>query len=453
METVGAFAEQQQQMPPDLYEAYADHEVTLFGVTASIAQLKSMCPIPQDDPRMSMEAQNNFIVKAMNMAGSEVLPEHEQVFTATIEKLGIEPKFTVKPLAPEPAPVLEITQTLPDVSAEVLALDRVIPRPLVEEEVYIRQQEQTLDDVAVNLVKTDAVVTPSVIPEHDQQAVPITPEPELAISPLTSPSKAEVTVLDSIPRAEERPRLAADRAVEVVASVVAPEAIDKLPDFLITADEKVQTPLLDTIAVENNTNDVLPDDLAKAVYMEQPPQSQVEAFTEVLIAIEKLATDETSADQSLVGFDEQPELHEVFVAAQPIVQELHTAITEATPELQAATLPIMHEMMAISEALPSLDPITVEQVRERLVVLCEELFQQLDIPYDDEKIALFVDALVLQYAQSVEQTDEQLIDEGTHEMKHFTQSIANFINDQTPLHAALGMVALLRSAYNARAAA
>src|SRR6185437_5539665 len=94
---VGTHAEQLEVMAtqPDFLEAYADRELTVFGITGRLQDLAGMCPVDLSDPRVTLEAKNEFVVKVANESGMEIAPEHETYFSQVVEKQGQERKFTV----------------------------------------------------------------------------------------------------------------------------------------------------------------------------------------------------------------------------------------------------------------------------------------------------------------------------------------------------------------------
>lgn len=80
---------------PDLLEAFANREVTVFGITGTFKDLAGMCPVDLSNPSITLEAKNSFVVKAANEAGIAIEPEHEAVFTRITEQHGLERKFTI----------------------------------------------------------------------------------------------------------------------------------------------------------------------------------------------------------------------------------------------------------------------------------------------------------------------------------------------------------------------
>src|SRR5215469_12821336 len=94
---VGTHAEQLEAMiaQPDFLEVYADKELTVFGITGKLQDLAGMCPVNLSDPRVTLEAKNEFVIKVANESGMEIAPEHESYFSQVVEKHGQERKFTV----------------------------------------------------------------------------------------------------------------------------------------------------------------------------------------------------------------------------------------------------------------------------------------------------------------------------------------------------------------------
>jgi hypothetical protein len=93
---VGATIESPQFAPQvDLLEIFADREVSIFGITGTFRDLAAMCPIDLEDTRVTLEAKNEFVVKAANEAGLEVDQTFEGIFSRITEQRGLERKFTV----------------------------------------------------------------------------------------------------------------------------------------------------------------------------------------------------------------------------------------------------------------------------------------------------------------------------------------------------------------------
>jgi hypothetical protein len=87
--------EAEQAQPPDLLHEYEATELNLFGHQASLRDLYDMCPVDKNDPRMTPEAINTFVVNALNEAGAEIKAEHWQYFNHELSERGMEIKVTV----------------------------------------------------------------------------------------------------------------------------------------------------------------------------------------------------------------------------------------------------------------------------------------------------------------------------------------------------------------------
>jgi len=99
-----------EELPLDLLQELGEEQVTIFGITGSLQDLAKMCPVDLADPRVTPEARNVFVVKAMNEAGAVIAERYEKIFTSTLEGLGIERKIIVKPSEPEPSEEIRLVK-------------------------------------------------------------------------------------------------------------------------------------------------------------------------------------------------------------------------------------------------------------------------------------------------------------------------------------------------------
>lgn len=127
---VGTHAEQLKVMAtqPDFLEAYADRELTVFGITGRLQDLAGMCPVDLSDPRVTLEAKNEFVVKVANESGMEIAPEHETYFSQVVEKQGQERKFTVAATDQSHHPEQQPARQRPDAGSHAEA-SKVRARP------------------------------------------------------------------------------------------------------------------------------------------------------------------------------------------------------------------------------------------------------------------------------------------------------------------------------------
>lgn len=80
---------------PDLLGAYGEQIVTIHGISGSLKDLAGLCPIDPNDPRRTIEADNEFVVKVANEAGLAIAPEHEPLFSRVLEKHHLEQRITI----------------------------------------------------------------------------------------------------------------------------------------------------------------------------------------------------------------------------------------------------------------------------------------------------------------------------------------------------------------------
>jgi hypothetical protein len=79
---------------PAFLDIYGNTEVTIYGITGTLSELAALCTA--DDSTRTEEANNRFVIAAMNEAGAEILPEHESYFLEEIERKGLEPKIQIR---------------------------------------------------------------------------------------------------------------------------------------------------------------------------------------------------------------------------------------------------------------------------------------------------------------------------------------------------------------------
>jgi hypothetical protein len=91
----GAEPEEDAAEQPDLLGAYGEQIVTIHGISGSLKDLAGLCPVDPNDPRRTIEADNEFVVKVANEAGLAIAPEHEPLFSRVLEKHHLEQKITI----------------------------------------------------------------------------------------------------------------------------------------------------------------------------------------------------------------------------------------------------------------------------------------------------------------------------------------------------------------------
>src|SRR5579859_7876668 len=86
---------------PDLLDIFAEREVTIFGITGTFEELAKMCPVDLSDASITIEAKNEFVVKAANEAGLEIEADYEPIFSKITRQQGLERKFTIATSTPD----------------------------------------------------------------------------------------------------------------------------------------------------------------------------------------------------------------------------------------------------------------------------------------------------------------------------------------------------------------
>ena len=399
--------------PPDLLQHYGEVQITAFGVTGTLTELASMCPVPPDDPRMTIEAKNTFVVNLMNEAAIEIQPEHEALFTQVLAERGKEPKFSVAPLlsateTPKPAETkaLDVQQKIitPAVPHEVAARQtsrhrlagEEIKEATVPPEIEIHEYQrrvallrQTHEDDAVDTdVIKPAVMLPAARPEPFEAAT-VESAPPLVTEALISPAQA----------AEER------RFTEIIEAVLAtaPPAVEpfaELPEGELLISE-------------------VPEAEVPAPSSEVPATATYETF---ISSLYKLAEDRPiEADDGWLN-----PAAELLEPTSPLLIEIADRLVLLDPAVQQTALPIMENMVRTLEDI-SISGFSIEQMNE-LENLCAELLEIVGLPFDEHTVRRLLSSLVredfLAFIKAATTVD--LEHRGTHEIKiHFQQFLAN----------------------------
>ena len=174
----------EQPEQPDLLSAFADREVTIFGMTGTFQYLSGMCPVDLSDSSITLEDKNEFVVKVANEAGLEIEPQHKEVFDRIIEKHGLEQKFTVAEPAKNPAaentPAVPVNrpERKPEIDASPVAAQatrpasRSTPAARTMHEELIEQQRRAVREAytATDQKDKDEVPKPKIAPAKRRTA-------------------------------------------------------------------------------------------------------------------------------------------------------------------------------------------------------------------------------------------------------------------------------------------
>jgi hypothetical protein len=467
---------------PDLLEAYADTEVSMFGFTGTFKDLAQMCPVDLNDARVTLEMKNDFIVKAANAAELAIQSEHEEVFARTAERLGLERKFTVA----EPARNLRIediatNQALSnrreEMATKLAQKPEIVPASTLRKEADIMpiavQAEQHLIALekaahvaaapivaASELTKAkaapvrkpvQAVVRPAAVegpivlrPPSHEPARPITPHGESLLTRIIHTAHATT---ESVNVESEGAMSFVDSDVEhgdnetVTRGVTLPGAIHGLFDGFrdLVRHEPESSPVAAVEVVSTPADWVA--ELAKE------PLVLYEDFTEALshfVGLSSADSTETSGDVSGSGREDNEV--PLFIAAV-----VAGRLTELETEEKLAVAPILQEIIGVIHAvemseLAAADPEAIAALKLKLDELCVELFEVLGVAYTTEDIDQLMRIMMHDDFSPLGDETEQLNveHEGTREVRlRLSAATGGLVDDaRQELKQILGMFAL-----------
>ena len=189
----------EQPLLPNLLVEMGGIEITVFGQTGTIDDLADMCPEDLRAPDVNQQAVNDFVVKEVNKTGVAINPKYEGIFATTLERLKIEPRYSL--LSAEPKP----------------SNDKLEPKP--HDIVAERPQAKTAVAEVINVVN---------IPKHPERIrmERVLAEATLASSQLIaedetkSPSKIEAKNVPTKPKSVKPAWVAKELSADVVVSIV-----------------------------------------------------------------------------------------------------------------------------------------------------------------------------------------------------------------------------------------
>lgn len=188
---------QAEARPTRLFDALAETEHTIFGVTGTLEQLIKICPVAHDSSKMTPEAVDDFTMKIVQTSGYEV-PEE---FTHLIPKQPTSDEETHRQQSIKAREITETKKSPPivnvvkaievgrkmDIAGKQIDAVRVElkSRPESEEAVAMQQlqlnrsTETTEAQPIREQARADEVFTRSVVIEQSNQPVPKPKEPAL----------------------------------------------------------------------------------------------------------------------------------------------------------------------------------------------------------------------------------------------------------------------------------
>ncbi|CAN5418654.1 hypothetical protein BH09PAT4_BH09PAT4_02490 [soil metagenome] len=454
---------------PDLLEAYADREATVFGVTATLQALGDMCPIDLNDPRVTQEAKNEFVIKIANESALEIAPEHEAMFSEATERLGLEPKFTVatneKPLLFERSePTTETPVIAKPVGPVIAPQERSVKVAAVPEaQVADVRDVQALQAQAAEQLYEELVVRTAEV-SADTTANGMG-SPELRVESAPMPVQAEM--VEMYTRQASHPDTE-QTMYEAEASTVEPEQnpAELMPPNTYQYEEEPVVDVFDVpvfVKAETELVQEAPerhDELAESWAAELDKEA-VEIYDDVATALANFAQTTELSDAQIEAGQEPTLLTPQELAIKQVAQVVADRLTElAADERQQAAEMIKNIVGAVHglrllEANEDADRQLVEQVRAQLQEIVSSLSEVLGLEFDAQDIEYFFQAVLqLEFANgtsSTEQTEAlDLEGVGTHEVKVATPFFGSTFADEDFASKALGMFTLLCAGLHAK---
>lgn len=426
----------------DLFEAYADQEVTIFGISGTFKDLAGMCPVDLNSPGVSVESKNEFVVKAANEAGLEIEPKHEQLFNQIIEQHCIERKFTIA--------TVEINSARKDDNADTQSVSE--PEPVREDKIYslqqgirqteaihsdVRSEKQQLeahDNIAAELQvlarlheqtstesqateKEDAQINEARYEEEDaptQHKVITKSSPNVIIADTSIPAVPSVLQTN-------RPK---HDALRVKKEPVRRQGISKLEEAAQKPDARIQRPI-ETQAIPSDepqvdewqgeitdvplVNDVTSSALTDSSDIEQLLHNLYEEDFELKLYDISLADDLLWPNSEAEPADlkpleliaqSMPELPTPIKQANEAISTLAEMIEDTEDPKSEKILMIIEDIIALPENLKKSVDAKPQEIEQKLENLFTLLFEEAGIEYNPELIQAFVKLTQEHYLES-----------------------------------------------------
>jgi hypothetical protein len=429
---------------PDLLDAFADRKATAFGITGTFRDLANMCPVDLDDPRITLAAKNEFVIKLANESGLEVEAEHEALFAETTERLGLERKFTVMPAEKFPAAERDPPTPHPQRTETKLAVppaEKQKPEPAeVRTEATSKPESLLTPDEGVSYYEATRL-RQDLVEMAAQTGSTIDTPSIVAVDIYTRRSQTQIAEEVIYPAPINSP--AADKPHEEIAPVI---SIYEQPTELMESAEDQASERIARESAQDSLEQV-PDTTVSnwAAELYKEPLEIYADFTESLLEFAK--QDEQSENQP--GKVDVNDLAPEQRVARQVAERLKGLDTDE--QLQAAE--IMQHIVGAVHGLYILEaqnmaPETIQQVKLQLQELCQSLTEVIGLELSQEEIEHFVRAVIQLEFDSRQPLEEQLeytaLDKrGTREAKYATRFSGSDTDDKNYAQRALGTFTLV----------
>jgi len=449
---------------PDLLEALADEELTLFGMTGTLRDLAEKCPVDLADPRITMEMKNTFVVKAVNEAGLTIKPEYESVFNRIIEEKGLERKFSVLKADENTRTEVATKENLQTREAVLPTASPAQAAARAAKETVVRQQAE----LVARISEEEAVVAAA--PSRSEKIIikPIEVQPETLVSPTQTLLKAMATkkplplvaesgakIIEAVPvgaselEAEATVDVEPATSLEMLLAELVPEGMQEVQSLGVVVTEVAG---VEPVHVAEVVPVVV---LGWEMELAKEPLEVYEDFEMALREFTERKTSVLSGEEAGTTVDEGSESGVRMIL---IVAERLAALDVEEREVVAPTLKdivgALHglELLEAREVGPEVIATVEAKLEESVVALLEAL----GITYDEETVRLFINGLrdrefkpapLLPSAIDLERT-------GTHEVKRqFAHLASAFVRVEHRFQRTLGRVALSATRFSELSAA
>jgi hypothetical protein len=493
---------QEMDSQPDLLKIFANRVVTMFGFTGTLGELGDLCTRDLvNDPSITLQVKNEFVVKAANEAGLEIEPKYEPLFSEVIEQKGLERKFTVS--RDQKSDGHEKIVTVQPKPSQLKAIDKVrierLPEPRhVENHKSLRlddrqlgartmlltqimeinkeaQQARSLDQETVSMPRTKEINITRPFSQVVEEEVVAEPKSRLAYVKLPRLNKK----LDQAARRHiEQPSTpglkpvtdAMDFDIEK-GEAGKSNTIFKLQEASVSSESisDVTAVILEELSYVGRTDDghkltdffedskdALPQTILEDVEQYEDSITAYDEFIDGLLISgeELLLYAENTPRKGLtnevtesISTDELDFIHPVLIEISGRLSQLEVEEKEFIEPVIKNIVDTIHSIH-ILEASGEVDQAIID-VEAQLMELCICLFEAMDMDYDEHVVKQFVQVLLYPgFMQEQPKKPRVLLANlenlGTHEAKYTTGSFSSsLLNARAHLEQIIGKFALV----------
>jgi len=421
MEKYHSAVSEQAPEQPDLGEVFGDQELVLFGVKGTVSELKAMCPIADDPTRMTPEAENKFIVMAINEAGGEVPRQYEAYFKQVLERQGVEPKYIVT----EAQPGVAKQKAMSEVNQQAVAAPNAARVVQPTAEVSIARPAAAI--AAETSSGPPSVPVAAIVAQLRAQADETLP-PQLVVGAEVAPAELAEPVHGAAANELVGPAKPAPPARPAVSSIPRPR---RTPDLTWAPIEWEPTPPVnrEVLAQSADILTLTDDTTSDHVFHETPPEvagpSHLPERLQFIVEQPRVTFAELLAANYPAPVNAAESMPQESAEQPPITEDILSyahRLFEADPEQEQLVVRLVSEAQQIAELLvtnPETSPVpTTAALEIRLQVVCERILATLDIASEATDVERLVHALLHDAVRKqfplLEETP-LYVDDGMHE--------------------------------------